>query len=104
MEQSASLLIPPRGDPVVDRPGTAETMPSLGDTALDFDLAERVERALRTTGDGALHGVGVTVHGGVVRLGGRVTNSHLKQLAQAAALCVPGTHEVQNDLEIAPPD
>jgi osmotically-inducible protein OsmY len=104
MQQSASLLIPPRGDPAVDRPGTAEAMPSLRETALDFDLADRVERALRATGDGALHGVGVTVHAGSVRLGGRVPNSHLKQLAHAAALCVPGVHEVQNDLEIAPPD
>jgi osmotically-inducible protein OsmY len=104
MEQSASLLIPPRGDSAVERPGTGEAMPSLGDSALDFDLAERVERALRASGNGALHGVGVTVHTGSVRLRGRVPSSYLKQLAQAATLCVPGTHEVQNDLEIAPPD
>jgi osmotically-inducible protein OsmY len=67
----------------------------------DFCLAERVERALCATGYGPLREVEVTVHARLVILGGRVPSYYLKQVAQAAALTVPGARHLRNDLDVA---
>jgi osmotically-inducible protein OsmY len=69
----------------------------------DLGLAERIERALRATGYGSLRGLEVTVRAGYVTLGGRVPSYYLKQVAQTAALTVPGTCNVRNDLDVARP-
>jgi osmotically-inducible protein OsmY len=66
-------------------------------------LAERVERALRATGYGPLRGIEVTVRARLVILGGRVPSYHLKQVAQTAALAVPGAHQVRNELAVGRP-
>jgi osmotically-inducible protein OsmY len=65
-------------------------------------LAERVEVALRATGYRPLHAVEVSVPGRVVVLRGRLPSYYLKQLAQAAALGVPGVRELRNDVEVVP--
>ena len=67
-------------------------------------LAECVERALRATGYGSLRGVEVTARERMVILKGRVPSYYLKQVAQAAALAVPGGHQIRNDLEVERPD
>jgi osmotically-inducible protein OsmY len=69
----------------------------------DLRLAERVERALRATGYGPLRAVEVTVRARAVLLGGRVPSYFLKQVAQVAALAVPGAHQVRNGLEVVRP-
>ncbi len=66
----------------------------------DRHLADRVARALRATGYGPLRDVAVSVHARAIILGGRVPSYHLKQVAQAAALSVPGIDRVVNDLEV----
>ena len=66
----------------------------------EFHLAERVERALNATGYGSLRGVVVSVHARMVILAGQVPSYHLKQIAQTAALAVPGAHQVRNDLHV----
>ena len=66
-------------------------------------LAERIKRALRATGYGALRDVEVVVNARIVRLVGRVPNYYLKQLAQVTALAIPGTHQFCNDLNVIPP-
>jgi osmotically-inducible protein OsmY len=69
----------------------------------DLCLAERVERALRATGYGPLRAIEVTVRARLVILGGRVPSYHLKQVAQTAAMAVPGTGQVRNDLDVSRP-
>lgn len=69
----------------------------------DLRLAEHIERALRATGHGALRAVEVAVRGRLVILSGRVPTYYLKQIAQATALTVPGTHQLHNDLDVVPP-
>lgn len=69
----------------------------------DERLTERVEGALRATGYGALRAVAVHATAGVVWLRGRVSSYYLKQVAQATALAVPGTHEIYNGLEVVLP-
>ena len=69
----------------------------------DARLAERVARALRATGYGALRGVVISVSARVVMLLGRVPSYYLKQIAQATALAVPGAHQIHNGLEVVRP-
>jgi osmotically-inducible protein OsmY len=66
----------------------------------DLRLAERVERTLRATGYGPLRGIEGTVHARLVRLADRVPSYCLKQVAQTAALALPGAQQVRNDLEV----
>jgi osmotically-inducible protein OsmY len=69
----------------------------------DLRLAECVERALRASGYGPLRGIEVTVQARLVTLGGRVPSYYLKQVAQTAALAVPGAGLVRNDLDVVRP-
>jgi osmotically-inducible protein OsmY len=69
----------------------------------DLGLAERVARALRTTGYPSLRAVRVLVRGQLVSLHGRVPSYHMKQLAQAVAMEVAGGREVRNDVEVTRP-
>jgi osmotically-inducible protein OsmY len=71
--------------------------------ALELDLAERVERALRATGYAPLRGVEVSANGRLVTLLGWVPSYYLKQVAQEAARAVPGVRELRNDLSVAQP-
>jgi osmotically-inducible protein OsmY len=66
----------------------------------DLRVAERVERALRTTGYGALRDIKITVHAQVVILEGRVPSYHLKQIALSLVQSVPGTTRVQDELRV----
>lgn len=66
----------------------------------DLRLGERVERALRDSKFGALRGTRVSVQERLVLLEGQVPSYYLKQVAQAIALAVPGTHQVRNDLGV----
>ena len=80
------------------------TAPLLTQSLEDRCLAERVERALRATGYGALRTVRVSVNARVVILGGRVSSYYLKQVAQATALAVPGAHQIRNELDVVKPN
>jgi hypothetical protein len=64
-------------------------------------LNERIKRALHTTGYGPLRCIEVAVQERLVILSGRVPSYYLKQIAQAVALAVPGTHQVRNDLDVS---
>ena len=66
----------------------------------DRHLADCVERALRATGYGALRDIAVSVHARAIILDGWVPSYHLKQVAQAAVLSVPGVDRVFNDLRV----
>jgi osmotically-inducible protein OsmY len=66
------------------------------------DLATAVARALRASGLHPLQEAEVVTHGGTVILRGWVPSYHLKQLAQAHALAVPGVREVRNELTVLP--
>lgn len=67
----------------------------------DFHLAGCVERTLHATGYWPLRSIEVAVQARVVTLAGRVSSYYLKQVAQTAALGVPGIHQLQSDLEVA---
>ncbi|MGE5195686.1 MAG: BON domain-containing protein [Deltaproteobacteria bacterium] len=66
----------------------------------DVHLTKNVDRALRATGYLALRDLQVVVSEGFVILRGKVPSYHLKQVAQATALGVPGVLEVENELEV----
>jgi len=102
MSQSATL--PSRQHPTEERLAPQATAPLLTQSLQDHRLAERVERALRATGYGALRAVRVSVNARVVILGGRVSSYYLKQLAQATALAVPGAQQIRNDLDVVQPN
>ncbi len=65
-------------------------------------LVERIERALHATGYGVLRDIEVFVNARIVRLVGRVPSYHMKQVAQVIVLATPGTHQIQNDLDVIP--
>ena len=105
MAQSAALLIRPARKHTAEEKYTGEAMaPLLTQGLEDLRLAERVERALRATGYGALRCIEVSVCARLVILGGRVPSYYLKQVAQATALAVPGTHQLRNDLDVVRPN
>jgi osmotically-inducible protein OsmY len=73
-----------------------------GSGALPVDpaLQKRVDRALCGTGYLPLRKVYVLAARGLVVLRGAVPTYHMKQLAQATAIGVPGVIKVCNELEI----
>jgi osmotically-inducible protein OsmY len=68
----------------------------------DLRLAERIACALRATGYSVLRDIDVFVNARTVHLVGRVPSYHLKQIAQATALAIPGTHQIHNDVDVIP--
>jgi osmotically-inducible protein OsmY len=82
-------------------PTAEKTDPLLAQGREDRCLAECVERALRATGYGPLRDLRVTARERLIILAGRVPSYYLKQVAQAAALVVPGVHQVRNDLDVS---
>jgi osmotically-inducible protein OsmY len=104
MTGSADVLMLPSHPPTGGDNDISQTSSRLLEQRVeDLDLAERVERALGATGYGSLRGIAVTVHGQLVILGGQVPSYYLKQVAQAAALSVPGVDQIRNELEVSRP-
>jgi len=104
MTRSAALLVLPSHPRSSTEKDAFQTSTQLLAQSLEaLHLAERVEHALRATGYGPLRGIAVTAHVRLVILGGRVPSYYLKQIAQAAALSVPGVDQVRNDLEVGRP-
>jgi len=104
MAQSATPLILPAREHTGEGTEAAQgTAPIRRQSPADLRLAARVERALCGTGYGPLRGLEVTVRARLVILAGRVPSYHLKQVAQATALAVPGAGQVQNDLDVGRP-
>lgn len=105
MPQPAVLaLLPPCKQPDEEKDILPTTASLPTQTLEDARLAECVERALCATGYGALRGVVISVRARVVMLLGRVPSYHLKQLAQATALAIPGTQQIHNGLNVIPPN
>lgn len=103
MAQSAALLYLPAREPAtMDSDSVRTAGPLLAESLDDLRLAEHVERALRASGYAALHGIRITVHAGFATLAGQVPSYYLKQVAQTAALAVPGIVRIQNGLEVVP--
>lgn len=96
-------LLPPCKQPDEEKDILPTNAPLALQNLEDACLAERVKRALRATGYGALRGVVISVSGRVVLLLGRVPSYHLKQIAQATARAVPGAHQIHNGLEVVRP-
>ncbi len=70
-------------------------------SVMDLDLAERAERALRATGYPPLRTIELAVHDLRVTLRGRVPSYHMKQMARAGILGIPGVAEVRNEVDVA---
>jgi osmotically-inducible protein OsmY len=84
----------------LDQDGLDATAVHVTEILKDLRLTESVERALRETGHLPLRAVQVSSCGRLVILQGRVSTYYLKQIAQTAALGVPGVEMVCNDLEV----
>jgi osmotically-inducible protein OsmY len=98
MPQSAAL--PMCKHPAEEKDALQTTAPLRTQSLEDLRLAERIERALRATGYGALRAVEVSVKTRVVILLGQVPSYYLKQIAQATAQAVPGAHQIHNGLDV----
>jgi len=103
MPQSAGLpILPTCKSADADSLRTAASL--LTQSLEDLHLAERIKRALQATGYGALRAIDVSVNARIVHITGRVPSYYLKQIAQATALAVPGTHNIDNDLDVMSPN
>jgi hypothetical protein len=103
VQSTAPLIRPTREHSNEEKDAPQGTTPLLTPSLEGHRLAERVERALRATGYGALHTVRVAVNARVVILGGRVSSYYLKQVAQATTLAVPEVHQIRNGLHFVQP-
>ena len=99
-QPTALLILPTRERTGADVDAVQATTHLLAQSLEDLRLGECVERALRATGYMPLRGIEVTVQAQLVILGGRVPSYYLKQLAQATALAIPGTHQIHNGLDV----
>jgi hypothetical protein len=105
MIQSAKSPIQPAREHIdEEKKAFRATAPVPGPSLEDHCLTERVERALRATGYGALHTVRVSVDARVIILQGRVSSYYMKQIAQATALAIPGAHQIRNGLDVVRPN
>lgn len=68
--------------------------------ATNAQLAQAVQRQLRSTGHESLRDVEIEVQHATVILWGRVPSYYLKQLAQSLTQRVPGVRLVANGLEV----
>jgi osmotically-inducible protein OsmY len=66
------------------------------------EIAETAERALHKSPYLELRNISCRFSSGVLTLDGWVPSYHLKQLAQASVVDVPGVIEVHNRLEVGP--
>jgi osmotically-inducible protein OsmY len=83
---------------VTDNAPSAAVSPWI--TTDESNVAAAVERSLRASGYRGLRNVQVCAIPCGVQLQGTVPTYHLKQLAQAAALRVPGVREIRNELDV----
>ena len=104
MAQPTALLVLPAREPTAEETDAVQATARLVAQGMqDLRLAERVQRALCATGHMPLRGIEVTVQARLVILAGRVPSYHLKQVALATALAVPGAQQVRNALEVGRP-
>ena len=71
--------------------------------ALFEEIAEIARQVLRQSSYFELRDVSCEFSGGILTLRGRVPSYHLKQLAQASVVDVPGVVEVHNRVEVVTP-
>lgn len=70
-------------------------------TPSDDILAGQVAKAFGSSGLGALEGVRCVSDGSTVILQGELPSLHLKKIATALAVRVPGVQRVHNQIQIA---
>lgn len=97
-QRAASTRWPQREE--IDQDGTDAMAVHVAEIPRDLHLADSVEQALRKTGHFPLRAVKVFISGRLVILQGRVPTYYLKQVAQTAALGIPGVEMLCNDLEV----
>jgi hypothetical protein len=82
----------PQPTAAMDRPNPFAT--------LFQEIADIAQGTLRQSPYPALHELSCEFSGGILTLRGKVASYHLKQLAQAAVIAVPGVIEVHNRVEV----
>jgi two-component system, OmpR family, response regulator len=103
LSMSWSATIPTREHPAEEKYPLQLAAPLMTQSREDLCMADLVKHALCATGYGALHDVEVSVSARIVILAGRVPSYYLKQIAQATALAVPGSHQIKNRLDVVRP-
>lgn len=83
------------------RPPSDLEIPSARESSGKFCIGSEALRRLRRSGYSALRDVSCDVHGGDMRLIGRLRSYYLKQVAQAVVADIEGVHRVVNLIEIA---
>jgi len=64
------------------------------------ELAAMIEKAIRQETSGGVRDLTVEVHSGGVMLKGRCDTFYCKQLAQHAAMAIPGGDRLTNDITV----
>lgn len=64
------------------------------------ELANLIEKAIRQQTSGGVRDLSVEVHAGGVMLKGRCDTFYCKQLAQHAAMTIPGGDRLTNDIAV----
>lgn len=71
------------------------------DEEITIDVVDRVRK--KATTSGVFDNLEVVTKGGVVTIRGKVRNAHLFDVAEEAAIEIPGVRQVVNQIEILPP-
>ena len=83
------------------RPVSPELLACVPETLSDAEqLAASIEQAVRHETSGGVHNLSVEVHDGTILLRGSCTSFYYKQLAQHAAMAVPGGVSLTNCIEV----
>lgn len=80
-------------------PNTSVQLRNVQQRAVDAKV-DRIRKAMIERGNHGLRRVGVHVDGALIRLTGRVSSYHLKQLATAVVLSLDGVERLENDLQV----
>ena len=101
MAQSTIVLTPHTCEFQSEEKHVSQTTDALLTASVEnLQLVERIESALQATGYGSLRDITVSVTDQIIHLVGKVPSYHLKQVAQASALAIAGSRQIQNRLVI----
>lgn len=100
MAQPVAVRIPRAREALADTDALSGAASSCTARPVDGRLAERISRALQSTGRRALLEIEITVQARIVVLRGQVSSYYLKQVAQEIAMTVRGIRQIHNYLDV----
>jgi len=96
---TVSPLITAPTHPENSTPNTSVLFRNVPQCAVDAKV-DRIRKAMVERSNQGLRRVGIHVDGALIRLTGRVSSYHQKQLATAVVLSLDGVERLENDLQV----